>query len=187
MSNSIPSAPAVPPSVPREPSRITPSIQRAQESSPRADARSQLNASIVKSSLEVSIRSGNEPLALLYRTAIDRLNEVLAPEFGENAIQNAASQDNSAEGTAARIVALSTGFFEAYKAQHPDEDPAAQLEKFMDLIRGGFEQGYADASGILQGLGVLEGDIASGIERTHELVLKGYADFAAAQGSSSQT
>lgn len=175
--------------VPPHPSSAVPAREpprAAAESRPtagtqRAESRAQLNASIVKSSLEVSIRSGNEPLALLYRSAIDKLNEILEPEFGANAIQHAASQDNSPEATAARIVSLSTGFFEAYKAQHPDEDPSALLDKFMSLIRGGFEQGYAEASDILTGLGVLEGDIAAGIERTHALVLQGYADFEAAQ------
>lgn len=178
--SSIPSLPA---QSAAQPSRAA---AAATESRPplgeqRLDARAQLNASIVKSSLEVSISSGNEPLALLYRSAIDRLNEILEPEFGANAIQNAASQDNSPEATAARIVSLSTGFFEAYKSQHPDEDPAALLDKFMGLIREGFEQGYADASGILDGLGVLDGEVAAGITRTHELVLQGYADFEAAQ------
>lgn len=143
------------------------------------DARAQLNAGIVEASLKISIKSGNEPQALLFRSAIDRLNEMLAPELGENAIQNAMSQDNSPEATAERIVSLSTGMFEAFKGQHAEESEAAVLEKFMATIRSGFEQGFRDAQGILKGLGVLKGDIAAGIDRTYELVIKGYADFEA--------
>lgn len=179
--SSIPSLPAQSSAQPPRAVAAAAAESRPPPGEQRRDTRAQLNASIVKSSLEVSIRSGNEPLALLYRSAIDRLNEILEPEFGANAIQNAASQDNSPEATAARIVSLSTGFFEAYKAQHPGEDSAELLDKFMGLIRQGFEQGYAEASGILDGLGVLDGYVAAGIARTHELVLQGYADFEAAQ------
>jgi len=160
------------------------STEKQSETLPtQAEARSQLNASIVLASFEVSINSQNEPLALLLKTAITGINDLLKPEFGENAIQNAASQDNTAEGTAGRIVSLSTAFFEAFKTQHPGEDEAAVLKNFMSTIRGGFEQGYKEASDILQGMKVLNGDVASGIGKTYELVQKGYAEFEAAQSS----
>lgn len=140
-----------------------------------------LNRSIIETHLSVSIRAGNEPLALLYRSAIEQLNELLAPELGENAIQNALDPDNTPAGTAGRIVSLSTGFFEAYQAQHPDADPEAVLENFMATLRRGFEQGYNEARDILDGLGVLSGDLDAGIRETYERVLKDYAGFEAAQ------
>lgn len=148
-----------------------------------AQARSQLTASIITSSFEVAINSQNEPLALLLKTAITGINDLLQPEFGENALQRAASQDNTAEGTAGRIVSLSTGFYEAFKNQHVGEDEATVLKNFMTTLRGGFEQGYQEASNILQGLNVLNGDVASGIGKTYELVQQGYADFEAVQSS----
>jgi len=132
----------------------------------------------------VSLSAGNEPLALLYRSAIAQINELLQPELGPDAIQAAAGQDNTPAGTAGRIVSLSTGFFEAYKLQHPGEDEAELLEKFMATIRRGFEQGYGEAQEILRGLGVLSGSVASGIEQTHELVLRGYEEFEQAQAGS---
>lgn len=150
-----------------------------------ARQKANFHSAIVESSLSVSIESGNQSLALLYRSAIDRLNEALAPELGENAIETAASQDNTPEATAARIVSLSTGLFDAYKAQHPGEDEATLLDQFVTLIRDGFEQGYGDARNILDGLKVLEGDVATGIERTHELVLKGFDDFVASHTATS--
>ncbi|MCL6486006.1 MAG: hypothetical protein I4O49_17865, partial [Janthinobacterium lividum] len=59
----------------------------------------QLNASIMQASMNVSIASENAPLALLYKTAITNINEALKGQYGEGAIENAASQDNSAEAT----------------------------------------------------------------------------------------
>jgi hypothetical protein len=144
-------------------------------------AHAQLNVSILQASVDVSISSGNEPLALLLQSAIAGINDLLEPEFGKNAIQNAASQDNTPEGTAGRIVSLSTGFFDAFKQQHPGEAEADVLKNFMATIRSGFEQGFKEASDILQGMNVLNGDIASNIDKTYELVQQGYADFEAGQ------
>ena len=149
----------------------------------KEEAKTQFNAAIVTASFDVAISSGNESLALLYKSAINSINVVLKQERGDNAIQNAFGQDNSAEGTAGRIVSISTGFYEAFKRQHPGEDEADVLSNFMSTIKRGFEQGYQEAADILQGLGVLSGDIKSGIEKTYELVLQGYADFEAAQRS----
>ncbi|WP_184415068.1 DUF5610 domain-containing protein [Rhodocyclus tenuis] len=146
-------------------------------------ARIEQNAAIIQMSLDVSISTKNQPLTLLLKTAIAGINDQLKPEFGENAIEaaSASGQDNSAAGTAGRIVSLSTGFFEAYKAQHPDESADEALTNFMATIRKGFETGYGEAQKILQGLGVLQGDLASDIEKTYSLVTAGYADFEAAQ------
>lgn len=147
----------------------------------QAEARAQLNVSIVTVSLEVSIKSQNESLALLYKSAITSLNDALYAYFGENAIQNAAGLDNTPEGTAGRIVSQSTAFFEAFKKQHPGEDETEVLKKFMHTVREGMERGFREARDILQGLGVLGGDIAANIDKTYELVQKGYADFESAQ------
>ncbi len=149
-----------------------------------AQAKAQLNASIVQASIEVSISSQNEPLALLLKSAIAGINDLLEPELGKNAIQNAMGQDNTPEGTAGRIVSLSTGMFELFKQQHPGEDASAVLKNFMTTIRSGFEQGFKEASDILSGMNVLNGDVASGIGKTYELVQKGYADFEASFGGS---
>lgn len=144
-----------------------------------AEQRSQLNAQIVQSSLDVSISSGNDGLALLYRSAIEHLNEQLAPELGPNAIQNAMGQDNSPEGTAGRILSQTLAFFDGYARQHPNKDPEQLLHDFVDTIRGGFEKGYAEAAKILEGLGVMgEGShVVQEIGKTYELVQQGYDDF----------
>lgn len=148
---------------------------------PAAQAKAQLNASIVQASLTVSIGAQDEPLALLLKSALTGINEALRGQFGDNAIQNAMSQDNSPEGTAGRIVSLSTAFYGAYQQQHAGEDPDQMLSNFMDTIKGGMEQGFKEARDILTGLQVLNGDIAGNVDKTYDLVQKGYADFEAAQ------
>ncbi len=153
----------------------------ASSASAQAQARASQNSAVLQSALTASISAKDQPLTLLYRSAIDHLNEILEADLGANAIQNAMGQDNSPEATAERIVSLSTGFYEAFRARYPDEDSDAVLQRFIDTIRSGFEQGFAEASEILDGLGVLEGDIASGIQRTYDLVLEGYAAFVDAQ------
>lgn len=148
--------------------------------SPAAKARLQLNASIMQASLTVSISAQDAPLALVYKSALTGINEALKSDFGDDAVQNAASQDNTPEGTAGRIVSMSTGFYEAYKAQHPGQDDATSLQNFMSSIQSGVEKGFKEARQILQGLGVLSGDVASNIDKTYALVQKGFADFKAA-------
>ncbi len=46
------------------------------------------------------------------------------------------------------------------------------------MIRGGIEKGFAEAREILGGLNVLDGDIASNIDKTYDLVQKKLNDFA---------
>lgn len=161
-------------------------VVRPEQAGARQNERARLNGEILTASLEVSIRSGNEPLQLTFRAVIDNLNEILQPEFDEDTIQAASSQDNSPEGTAGRIVALSTAFFEAFAAQRPDDDPNQVLEDFLEVIGGGIEQGFAEAREILRGLNVLNGEIAANIDRTEELVRDGLAAFAERQRAPAQ-
>ena len=151
-------------------------------------AKADLNASIVQASLSVSISSSNDQMSVVLKTALTGINEALKKDgYGDDAIQNASSQDNTPEGTAGRIVSLSTGFFEAYKQQHPGEDEGALLNKFMDTIKSGMERGFSEARDVLKGLNALNGDISSNIDKTYELVQKGYADFIAANQPKSDT
>lgn len=172
------SAAAKPPPAANVPTDALTEAQKATQASPDGQ-RNVRNAQILQASLQVSLQSGNDGLALLYRTAIDSINAELEPELGPDAIGQAMQQDNSPEATAGRIVSMSTAFFDAYAAQHADKDPQATARDFVALIRGGFEQGYAEAEKILKGLGVLDegSPIAAGIAKTFELVQKGYDDF----------
>ncbi|HEX5340964.1 MAG TPA: DUF5610 domain-containing protein [Duganella sp.] len=155
--------------------------------SPAARAKAELNVSIVQASLTVSINSSNEPLSVLLKTALTGINEALKDDFGDNAIQNAVSQDNTPEGTAGRIVSLSTAFYDAFKQQHQGEDETEVLNNFIATLKKGVDQGFKEARDILQGLKVLNGDIASNIDKTYDLVQQGFADFIAAHQPKAET
>jgi hypothetical protein len=143
------------------------------------ELRTAQNQAIIDASLQASISSGNKPMELLYRTAIDTLNGLLETDLGASALQTAYTSDLdvSPEATAGRILVQSTAFFDSYRLQHPDLDDADARLNFTDLIRGGIETGFADARKILDGLGVLQGDIASAIDATHALVMDGLEAF----------
>ena len=149
---------------------------------PGEAVRQQTNAMILRASLEVSIRAGNDAQTLLFQSAIENINELLADEFGADAIQYAAAnQDNSPEATAGRILDLSLGFFDAYAAQRPNDDPDTVASDFVALVRGGFEQGFNEAREILESLKVFGGEIQEGIMKTWDLVQQGYDDFLASR------
>ena len=160
--------------------------ERANATETRSSVRNELNLQILQASAEVSLNAGNQSQALLLRSAIERINELLAPTLGPDALQAKLSEDNSAEATAGRILSLSTGFFDAYAAQRPNDDPDQVAKDFVELIRGGFEKGFNEAKEILQGLQVFSGDIESGVMKTYELVSQGYDDFLASKLSGGQ-
>ncbi len=148
-------------------------VQEIDETKP--SAQQQLNQAILQANADVSISAGNQPMALLFKSAIEGINEVL----GENTIQNAydSGLDVSPEATADRIVNLSTAFYPQYKEQHPELSEEEAATKFTDLISGGIEKGFAEAREILTSLNVLEGDIASNIDKTYDLVQEGLKTF----------
>ncbi|QEI06027.1 hypothetical protein FXN63_09400 [Pigmentiphaga aceris] len=141
--------------------------------------KAQVNTQIVQASLTVSISAGNESQQLVLRNVVDKLNELLDDGSGIPALQTASQQDNSPEGTAGRIVSLATGFYEAFAKKHPNADESETAAAFMETIRSGIEQGFKDARGILEGLSALQGDVASNVDKTYELVMKGLDEFMA--------
>lgn len=85
--------------------------------------------------------------------------------------------DNSPEATAQRIVSLSTGGFARFMGANPDLDKQAALQAFMEEIKNGIEQGFKESRDILDNLEYLEGDIASNINKTYDLVQNGLEEF----------
>jgi len=151
----------------------------AKPMTPQQEAKAVHNRQILEAQESLSLRSGNQSLQLTLRAAIDAINEHLAPEIGPNAIERAQETglDVSPEATAERIVSLTTGMFSRYQDIHGEMDTSTQAQNFVDIIRGGIEQGFAEAREILDGLGVLEGDIATNIDRTFSLVEEGLQSF----------
>lgn len=66
---------------------------------------------------------------------------------------------------------------------HSDMSQEEALTSFTDIISGGIDKGFAEARDILDGLGVLEGDIAANIDRTYSLVQDGLKSFVDNQGA----
>lgn len=148
--------------------------------SAEAITKKQLNQSILQASMDVSLSAGNQPMALLFKTAIEGINKVLEEELGPNAIQQAHDEglDVSPQATADRIVQLSTAFFDKYQANHPELSTEKALDSFTKLIGSGIDKGFKEARSILEGLKVLkEGNIASNIDATYDLVQKGLKAF----------
>jgi len=145
-----------------------------------ATSRQALNKAILTASMQVSLTAGDNSMTLLYKSAIDHINKVLAPELGDNAIQEAykSGLDVSPQATADRIVSMSTAFFGKYAQSNPDKDLDTALKDFTALIGGGIDQGFSEARTILDGLKVLQGDIASNIDKTYERVQTGLKAFA---------
>lgn len=149
--------------------------------------RIEMNASIVQTTINVSFSAEQQPLNLVYSSAIDKLNEVLEAEYGVEAIQSAADSgmDFSPEATAERIVGFATSFFGAFMDRQGGEDKEGSLQEFMDIIRGAIDKGFEEAKDILEGLQVLEGDIASNIDQTYNLIQEGLDRFQADQSGAS--
>ncbi len=139
----------------------------------------QFNNSILQSNMQVSVGAGNDSLALLYKTAIEGINDVLKAEFGDNAVQASADSglDISPQATADRIVSMSTAFFTQYHEQHADMSVEEAAKSFAEIIGGGIDQGFSEAREVLDGLKVLEGDISSNIDTTFDLVQEGLKAF----------
>ncbi|GGI88882.1 hypothetical protein GCM10007978_28170 [Shewanella hanedai] len=144
-----------------------------------ASSKQLMNSAIISAQQEVSLSSGNEPMILLYRAAIEAINEELAPTMGDNALQTAYDNgvDTSPDATADRIVSFATNFFSLYQDQNSSMSFDEQLSSFMEIIGGAIDQGFDEAKEILTGLEVLEGDIASGVEQTYSLIQEGLLAF----------
>lgn len=144
-----------------------------------AQAKQAQNSAILKANEQVSLRSNNDSLSLLYKTALEGINAELEPVLGENAAQKIYDSgiDTSPEATADRIVAFATGFYSRYKELNPDKSEEENLTEFLKVIGGGIEKGFTDAKDILKGLKVYEGEVESGVDKTYSLVMQGLDSF----------
>ncbi|ODR84613.1 DUF5610 domain-containing protein [Shewanella xiamenensis] len=138
-----------------------------------------MNQTILSAQEDVSLKSGDQSMTLLYRAAIEAINKELAPSMGENAIQTAYDNgvDTSPEATADRIVSFATQFFSVHQQQNSNMSFDEQLDSFMTIIGGAIDNGFKEARDILSGLKVLQGDIADGVDKTYGLVQEGLQAF----------
>ena len=121
----------------------------------------------------------NNPMELLFKTAIEEINKQLEPILGKNAAQSAyeSNLDVSPEATADRIIQGSTAFYQAFKEQNSELGEEESLNEFLNVIKTGIEKGFAEAKEILDSLSVLEGDIENDIDLTFDFVQQGLIAF----------
>lgn len=144
----------------------------------------EFNTQLLEMSVEVSLSAGNKPLSVIFQAAIDALNKELGEVTGnENPLQAAVDEglDVSPEATANRIVSMSTNLFSAYLENNPNEDEAQAKADFIEIIRSGIEKGFEEARSVLEGLEVLQGEIAETVDKTYMLVQQGLEAFLAAE------
>ncbi len=142
-------------------------------------AKDMTNATLMTAMEEVSLSAGQESLALLYRAAVEAIDEHLAPYLGENSTQKSLDEgvDYSPEATADRIVGFATQFFSMYQGQNSNLSFDEQLDGFMNIIGDAIDSGIDEARGILDGLQVLNGDIKDNVDKTQALVHEGLQAF----------
>lgn len=152
-------------------------------------SKTELNRSILKASLEVNLSAGNDALALVFKAATEKINEILEPDLGPRALDNAVESglDVSPEATADRIVSLTTGLFSRFQEANPDLQGSELVDHFTDVIGGGILQGFGEAREILDGMGALTGDIAGNIDQTYNLVVEKLEQFRLDNGGSERS
>ena len=163
----------------KQPTSNTKSTEQLTGKDRAEQARQAQNTAILRANEQVSLRSTNDSLSLLYKTALEGINAELEPVLGENAAQKIYDSgiDTSPEATAERIVAFATGFYSRYKELNPGKSEEETLDSFLKVIGGGIEKGFADAKDILKGLKVYEGEVESGVDKTYGLVMQGLNSF----------
>jgi len=147
----------------------------------------QLNATIIQSQFELSLKSDNKSLNLLYKSVISSL----ATEF-EDYLQKATEAgktgekvtnpygtdtDTSPKATADRILTFATGFYDTFKKQNPNLSEEEGLEQFISKISAGIDQGFGEARDVLDSLKRLDGKVKTDIDETYELIQKGLSAF----------
>lgn len=106
------------------------------------------------------------------QTLANRLAERLGLDKGS---LNSKADDFAPAKVAERILGFIGGRLESQKASGAD---TTELQKMYDQAVKGVEQGFAEARKILDGMGVLAGNIAADIDKTYNLIQTGLADMA---------
>ena len=154
---------------------------KAQESLPGGEARSSVAAADV---VEVNTRVD---AGFVSQVLQDSLEERLDAALQKAGVEMSASEllasgtDTSPQATAGRIVEFAVSFYAAYQGNQQDEERTAQLQGFVELIKGAVEEGFAGAREVLSGFAELSEGIQEDIDQTFELTMKGIDRFAEEQ------
>ena len=104
-------------------------------------------------------------------TLANRLAERLGLEPGALAGK---ANDYTPEKVAGRILSFIEQRLQSEQAGGAD---TGKLQKLLDQARSGVEKGFAEARKILDGMGVLQGKVASDIDDTYQKIQDGFSDL----------
>lgn len=113
------------------------------------------------------------PQQILNTEILRALDEALSAEGGPGLDHRAGMDAYTPEKVADRIL----GFIGSVTGQEAD---AGRRSELMEQARAGIEEGFAEARDILDGLDILNGDIANTIDQTYALIQEGLARFESA-------
>ncbi|MCC6954781.1 MAG: DUF5610 domain-containing protein [Deltaproteobacteria bacterium] len=121
-------------------------------------------------SVGTSINDLPKSLAITAKEIVDKINEKLGIAL-PGGIQSLKPEDVTPEATAARIVQGVVGFYDIFAKQNPNLASGELLNKFLETVKGGIDEGYADAISILEGLNAFQFDgVREGVEKTRTLI-----------------
>ncbi|MDX8394782.1 MAG: DUF5610 domain-containing protein [Mariprofundaceae bacterium] len=137
-------------------------------------AKQATKAMIMQQLINVDMGSLSKSQELLFRSVIEKLDEILAPIQGKNATQKAADAgiDFSPEATAQRITSHASGMIARFQSENQLEQDDPKLEEFINLIQASIQKGFEYAKGILSGFEVFNDDVENNFEATRTEVLK---------------
>lgn len=119
---------------------------------------------------DVGINSVSKALTVSAKEIVSKLNELLKEKLPDG-IESLKPEDVTPEKTSDNIVSGITAMFSAYAKSNEDLEPEELISRFMAAARKGVDQGYGEASEILEGLGAFEFDgVKEGIEKTKALI-----------------
>lgn len=142
-----------------------------------------LNGGIIDSNVDISLQDGENTLSLVYRAAVQNINESLSAAVGSSDIQvtTETSTNDSPEATASNIVSQSTGLLDSYVAQVQAADSeiseADAFTQFLSVIREGLDKGFAEARAVLSNLNVEADSYEPQIQATEELAAQKLGEF----------
>lgn len=110
--------------------------------------------------------AADSPAQVLNEEILRALDKVLSSNGSAGLDGTSGADAYTPEKVADRIL----GFIGSVVGQEPDEGQRSEL---LEQARAGIEKGFAEARDILDGLGVLKGDIADNVNRTYDLIQNG--------------